>query len=182
VRVNPKLLEAGTHILINVTRRQLHHLQGDKAVQVYPVATGKPSTPTPPGKYQVVNKRVNPGGVLGTRWMGLSIPGGIYGIHGTNNADSIGKAISNGCIRMHNQHVEQLFPHVNIGTPVVITAGQNDSGYNDPKNGRTYVVQPGDTMWVIAGHFGIPLEVLLQANPQVDPDALFPGQIITIMI
>jgi hypothetical protein len=48
--------------------------------------------------------------------MGLSIKG--YGIHGNNNPNSIGKAVSGGCIRMRNQDVEELFGMVSTGTPV----------------------------------------------------------------
>jgi len=43
-----------------------------------------------------------------------------YRIHGTNNPSSIGRAVSNGCIRMLNEHVEQLYARVPIGTKVVI--------------------------------------------------------------
>ena len=45
--------------------------------------------------------------VFGTRWMGLSKP--HYGIHGTNNPSSIGKAVSLGCIRMYNRDIEIIF-------------------------------------------------------------------------
>jgi len=114
--------ETGTRLVINVYQRKLQHFTGDRLVQTYPVAVGKPSTPTPTGHYQIRNKQINPGGVLGTRWMGLTIPNGNYGIHGTNNPGSIGQAVSNGCIRMHNHHVEELFPRVNIGTPVNIVS------------------------------------------------------------
>lgn len=116
--------QAGTRLVINVLMRQLHHFSGDRLIKTYPVAVGKPSTPTPTGHYQIRNKQLNPGGALGTRWMGLTIPGGNYGIHGTNNPNSIGQAVSNGCIRMHNHHVEELFPRVNIGTPVDIISTQ----------------------------------------------------------
>jgi len=182
VRARHFPVEAGTHLLVNTVYRQLHHYQGERIIQTYPVAVGKPATPTPTGKYQIISKLMNPGGVLGTRWLGLNIPGGNYGIHGTNNPDSIGKAVSNGCIRMYNHHIENLFPHVQIGTPVVIVAGQDDGGRQAPRNERTYTVQPGDTLWAIAGRYGIPLESLIQANPWIDPEEIFPGQIITIPI
>ena len=54
------------------------------------------------------------------RWLGLSIPSGNYGIHGTNNPSSIGKAVSNGCIRMYNRDVTELSKTVPLGTPVKI--------------------------------------------------------------
>jgi spore coat assembly protein SafA len=44
-----------------------------------------------------------------------------------------------------------------------------------------YVVQPGDTMWLIAGRFGVSLDALIRANPQVrNPELIFPGEIVHI--
>jgi hypothetical protein len=56
---------------------------------------------------------------LGTRKLDL---GGGYLIHGTHvyNADSIGRAVSHGCIRMKNDEVERLYDLVAVGTPVYI--------------------------------------------------------------
>jgi len=65
-------------------------------------------SPIPPG----------PGNPLGTRWMGLSVPG--VGIHGTPDDSSIGYSASHGCIRMHIPDAEWVFQHVKLGTPVVI--------------------------------------------------------------
>lgn len=50
----------------------------------------------------------------------LTLSGGEYAIHGTNNARSIGGFVSYGCIRMHNADVLDLFARVRIGTPVVV--------------------------------------------------------------
>ncbi|MDD3704584.1 MAG: L,D-transpeptidase [Clostridiaceae bacterium] len=86
--------------------------------KAYPIATGKLTTPTPTGIFTIVNKQVNPGGPFGTRWMGLSKP--HYGIHGTNNPPSIGTSASNGCVRMFNRDVEDLFSYVGVGTAVRI--------------------------------------------------------------
>lgn len=44
----------------------------------------------------------------------------LYRIHGTTEPSSIGKAVSNGCIRMLNEHVEDLFERVPVGTKVVV--------------------------------------------------------------
>ncbi|KQB76707.1 hypothetical protein AK964_21985, partial [Clostridium butyricum] len=83
-------------------------------------AVGKPSTPTPKGTFKIINRAVNPGGPFGARWLGLNIPYGDYGIHGTNNPSSIGKSVSNGCIRMFNNQVIELSNLVPIGTTVTI--------------------------------------------------------------
>ncbi len=63
--------------------------------------------------------------ILGTRWMAIKATGVTkeikgYGIHGTWDTNSIGKAESAGCIRLRNEDVEELFELVPVGTPVSI--------------------------------------------------------------
>lgn len=173
----------GTHIEISTGSRRLLFFQGTESPWTFPVAVGKPSTPTPPGDYTVVSKIVNPGGILGTRWMGLSIPNGTYGIHGTTIPSSIGTYASNGCIRMYNQDVEKIFPMVAVGTPVVISSSPLDLQVQERppgEGGKTYTVQAGDTLWKISLRFGVSLDVLIQTNHLVNPDILQAGQIIRI--
>ena len=107
-------------IVIHIKPRKLKLFQNRQLVKTYPVAVGKPLTPTPKGEFIIINKSPNPGGPFGTRWMGISKP--HIGIHGTNNPASIGKAASHGCIRMHNKDVEALYDMVEIGTPVHIVS------------------------------------------------------------
>ncbi|MFZ5634631.1 MAG: L,D-transpeptidase family protein [Bacillota bacterium] len=171
--------EAGTQLEIIRAARRLNYYNGDKIIKTYPVAVGKPSTPTPLGSYKVVNKIIKPGDILGTRWMGLDIPNGPYGIHGTNNPSSIGKFISNGCIRMYNGDVEELFPKINIGTPVIITDGKGNAPPVS-QEGKQYVVKPGDTLWKISQIYGVPLDDIIRANNLADPDILIPGQVLII--
>lgn len=92
------------------------------AYKTYPVAVGRPSqfTLSPVGEWRIVYKGVDWGGGFGTRWLGLNVPWGIYGIHGTNNPSSIGTRASAGCIRMQNRDVEELYEWVAVGTPVRI--------------------------------------------------------------
>lgn len=98
----------------------------------FPVAIGKRETPTPVGNWKVVNKGQWSGG-FGTRWIGLSVPFGTYGIHGTNKPWSIGRLESKGCIRMFNRDVEQLYRWVKVGTPVHVIG--------DPFMGRRRLVK-----------------------------------------
>lgn len=107
-------------ITINVNKRTLTLYKNGQVYKVYPVAVGKASTPTPKGTFKIKNKAVNPDGPFGIRWLGLTAPGGSYGIHGTNNPSSIGKNVSNGCIRMFNKDVLELFNLVPIGSAVNI--------------------------------------------------------------
>lgn len=112
-------LAARPSILINLNRRRLTFTL-DGSSTTYPVAIGKPSTPSPIGNWVIVQKTVNPGGPFGARWMRLSVPWGGYGIHGTNNPNSIGRAVSHGCIRMYNKDVIKIYDLTPIGTPVNI--------------------------------------------------------------
>lgn len=105
-------------ITINTATLIMTLFKDDKLLKTYPIAVGKPSTPTPKGTFKIVNKALNPGGPFGARWLGLNKPG--YGIHGTNNPASIGKRVSNGCIRTYNKNIIELYNLVPIGTTVNI--------------------------------------------------------------
>lgn len=107
------------HLVINKTDRKIYLYDNGKLIREYSVAVGKAETPTPVGEWKVISKGMWGGG-FGTRWMGLNVPWGKYGIHGTNKPSSIGTYASHGCIRMLNKDVEALYPLVPIGTPVII--------------------------------------------------------------
>jgi hypothetical protein len=94
-------------------------VQGQK-FKAYPIAVGNPSTPTPVGDYQINYKGKNWGPSFGPRWLGLNVPWGSYGIHGTNKPYSIGQHQSHGCIRMRNKDVVELFDMIPLGTKVTI--------------------------------------------------------------
>lgn len=128
-RPSPDL--ASPSIVINLPSRTLEFFANGTLVKVYPIAIGKPSTPSPLGDhFYIFEKEVNPwwfpprtGEVvpsgphnpLGYRWMGFAP---LYGIHGTNAPWAIGLAVSNGCIRMYEEDVEELYEVVPYGTPV----------------------------------------------------------------
>src|SRR5690606_20692559 len=107
-------------IVIDTFTETLTLFRDGEVFKQYPVAVGKPATPTPPGEWRVTNKSTNWGGGFGTRWNGLNVPWGIYGIHGTNQPHAIGRHVSGGCIRMFNRDVEELYDIIPIGTPVTI--------------------------------------------------------------
>jgi len=107
-------------IVIDTYKRQLILYSDGKPYKTYPVAVGKPSTKSPVGEWAIISKSKDWGGGFGTRWLGLNVPWGIYGIHGTNKPWSIGSATSHGCIRMFNRHVEELYEWVPLKTRVKI--------------------------------------------------------------
>ncbi len=124
---------ASPAIVINLPSCMLELYSGNTFIKEYPIAIGKPSTPTPIGQFAVIHKEINPIWVplglgysvasgpdnpLGYRWIEFLE---LYGIHGTNAPWSIGQAVSNGCIRMQEENVEELFEIVQYGTPIKIT-------------------------------------------------------------
>jgi lipoprotein-anchoring transpeptidase ErfK/SrfK len=52
----------------------------------------------------------------------------LYRIHGTNQPEYIGQAISSGCIRMTNEDAIDLYNHVKVGTIVVVLAPTQGAG------------------------------------------------------
>lgn len=128
---------AGSSIVVNLPSRTIELFADNKLIREFPVAIGKPATPTPLGDYSIILKEVNPtwyipeqpgnfipsgpNNPLGYRWIGIWKD---YGIHGTNVPASISNAVSNGCIRMYEEDVEELFELVGYGTPVKITYEQ----------------------------------------------------------
>lgn len=107
-------------ITIDLWYRKLFLHKNGQLIKEYPVGVGKETTPTPIGDWKVVEKSRNWGGGFGSCWLGLNVPWGKYGIHGTNKPYSIGIRASHGCVRMMNHDVEQLYPLIPIGTKVRI--------------------------------------------------------------
>ena len=84
-------------ILINLDKRRLTFTI-DSSGTSYPVAVGKPSTPSPIGNWEIVKKSVDTGGPFCARWRRLTVPWGIYGIMapiiGTTAGRSLAAAVS----------------------------------------------------------------------------------------
>ena len=59
-----------------------------------------------------------PGNPMGAR--ALYLGSTVFRIHGTNQPETIGTSASNGCFRMVNEHVQDLYTRVKLGTPVIV--------------------------------------------------------------
>lgn len=105
-------------IEVSIRNRNLTLKRNGNVIKRYPIAVGRMLFGTPSGDYVIVNREPNPGGPFGALWLSLSKY--HYGIHGTNDPSSIGKAVSKGCIRMFNKDVLDLAAMVPNGTPVAI--------------------------------------------------------------
>jgi lipoprotein-anchoring transpeptidase ErfK/SrfK len=140
---DPKMSREGTQgssvrkIIVSLADCRLALFDNDRVIRIYRTAVGAPKSPSPIGAFQIINrisdptyyipgKVVPPGPAnpLGTRWLGLNIPG--YGIHGTNQPQSIGRAASHGCIRLRNEDMEDLFQLVQPGDEVEIRPASDE--------------------------------------------------------
>ena len=119
-------------IVVDVSQRTLRLYRGGKLLVRSTVAVGSDATPTPRGRYYVNQRLVpsDPTGPFGPGAIGISAfspvltgwaQGGPVAIHGTNEPWSIGRAVSNGCIRVPNAVLKKLWPLTPAGTPVVIS-------------------------------------------------------------
>ena len=124
-------------IVVSLEDKKLALVEDGQVKKIYTVAIGKPSTPSPTGTFTIARRVKNPiyshngktvlpgpGNPVGTRWMGLNIKG--YGIHGTNEPKSIGKAASHGCIRMAKKDLEEMYAMVSVGDTVELVGQRND--------------------------------------------------------
>ena len=147
--------EAPGTIVIDTDARFLYLVQANQKALRYGVTVGEEAqgwsgvakignmtewptwTPTA-GEHQRLGPLPNfvaggPQNPMGARAMYLFANGKdtLFRIHGTNQPEYIGQAISSGCIRLTNEDVIDLYSRVKLGSPVVVLApGQGDSPYN----------------------------------------------------
>ncbi|MGR3319076.1 MAG: L,D-transpeptidase family protein [Candidatus Anammoxibacter sp.] len=130
-----KIIKGPFSLLIDKNDFELTVMLNDHYIKQYKIGTGKDGK-TPVGAFEIAEKIKNPvwysgdgvyafghpGNILGTRWIGFKDKPGLYGygIHGTKIPESIGKAESNGCIRLLNENVEEVFAFVTNDTKVTI--------------------------------------------------------------
>jgi len=147
--------------------------RGEKPIVItFPVSVGKMDWRTPLGQTQIVNKQTlpswypppsviqehaergdplpkvvppGPDNPLGDYAMRLAIHPGAYLIHGTNNPQAVGMAVTHGCIRLYPEDIEALFKMVPVGTKVWL------------------VNEPVKVAYVDG-------ELLLEAHPQIDAE------------
>lgn len=137
-------------IVINLPEYRLYYFpkpkRGERAeVLTFPISIGKMDWNSPLGTHRIVSKHKNPtwyptenirrdhaargshlpravppgpDNPLGAYALRLNLT--TYLIHGTNNPDGVGMRVTSGCLRLFPEHIEQLFPMVNVGTPVRI--------------------------------------------------------------
>ena len=132
--------EAPGSIVVSTQERRLYLILGDGRAMRYGVGVGRPGFEWS-GAKTITNKREwpdwtpppemlrrrpdlprhmagGPENPLGARAMYLGST--LYRIHGSNEPDTIGQAVSSGCIRMTNDDVTDLYTRVKVGTTVTV--------------------------------------------------------------
>jgi hypothetical protein len=123
-------------VLVDLSSHWALYMAGSEVVAAWPVGVGKDGSTTQAGEYVVGEKLKNPmwfpqgrapvpfgdpENPLGTRWIKWLTSDGRetgLGFHGTNEPQSIGKNASQGCIRMRQADVEELYEIVPVGAVV----------------------------------------------------------------
>jgi lipoprotein-anchoring transpeptidase ErfK/SrfK len=158
-RIAPKFTQStmGRTIVVRVDQNKLYLYEGFDVIRTWDVATAKPGYTTPAGVWTIWDMRENPtwynpaldswgaglpaivpggpGNPMGTRAIYIDAPG-LIRIHGTPDPESVGRYASHGCIRMHNEDVEQLFDMIDVGQHVIIAGHRPD--------GASYWDTPGN--------------------------------------
>ncbi len=128
---------AAVRLEISRSQRQVTLYRGPIQIKSYSVAIGRPGWETPTGKFHVLQMQKNPtwkhpltgeifgagdeGNELGQYWIGfLTTSKGAIGFHDTPHPETVGKAVSHGCVRMFEDDIADLFRQVRVGTLVTV--------------------------------------------------------------
>lgn len=133
--LGPNPIPGEPFVIVNKQSNEVVFIQENRIQTIISAATGKTADLTPEGLFTVTVKAKNPyyrkkdihGGdpsnPLGTRWIGFDAKGTdgrTFGIHGTNDPQSIGKYVSQGCIRLQNEAIESIYELIPLGTKILV--------------------------------------------------------------
>lgn len=119
-------------VVIHLHSHRMIIRRAHRLMKIFKIAVGKPSTPTPTGRFFITEllKQPDPGGAYGPYAFGTSAfsdvllhfgtGNGQIGLHGSNEPWLIGQSVSHGCVRLYNQDVTWLSKRIPLGTPVRI--------------------------------------------------------------
>jgi lipoprotein-anchoring transpeptidase ErfK/SrfK len=127
-----------TRLEVNLSKRQVTAYQGEAKIKTYKIAVGRAGWETPTGSYRVAQRVKSPawknpftgdvikGGSrdnpLGQYWIGFWTNGKDWsGFHGTPHRETVGQAVSHGCLRMYNEDIKELFAKVSPDTVVRVS-------------------------------------------------------------
>jgi lipoprotein-anchoring transpeptidase ErfK/SrfK len=119
---------------VSLSARKLTVLDNGQVKQRYSVAIGAPDAPTPTGRFAVTDRLLtgDPAGPYGCCILALSAKaphviqdwsgGNRIAIHSTPETETIGEAVSHGCVRLTLAEGQWLINHIPLGTPAIISS------------------------------------------------------------
>jgi lipoprotein-anchoring transpeptidase ErfK/SrfK len=133
--------KAGTHtastrwaLVVDLGLRRVRVYFRGRAVRTFSAVVGKPTTPTPVGRFFVEESlRITPGYAGGPYALALSARSDVYqefdggpgqiALHGVYGIGGVpGTAVSHGCVRLESADMDWLGTHIRPGVPVIVTA------------------------------------------------------------
>jgi lipoprotein-anchoring transpeptidase ErfK/SrfK len=130
-----RTLFTGWRLAVDLTAKRVTVYRGGRAVRAFRAVVGKPSTPTPTGRFFVEETlQMAPGEAGGPFALALSARSntlqefeggqGQIALHGRENlAGALGTAASHGCVRLATASIDWLAARIGPGTPVTIYGG-----------------------------------------------------------
>jgi lipoprotein-anchoring transpeptidase ErfK/SrfK len=128
--------EEEPYFVVDLSDRTVALYIDNRIQATYPVAVGQEGWETPVGHFHITDMQKNPAwqhpitgetvfpgpdNPLGDRWIEFWSDGTYrIGFHGTNQASSIGQAVSHGCVRMQNADIQKMYAEIHLGTSVVV--------------------------------------------------------------
>jgi lipoprotein-anchoring transpeptidase ErfK/SrfK len=121
-------------LMVSLSARKLTVLDNGQVKQRYSVAIGAPDAPTPTGRFAVTDRLLtgDPAGPYGCCILALSARaphaiqdwsgGNRIAIHSTPETETIGEAVSHGCVRLTLAEGQWLINHIPLGTPAIISS------------------------------------------------------------
>ncbi|MFW6079676.1 MAG: L,D-transpeptidase [Gemmatimonadota bacterium] len=157
---------ATLRLVVNIESRRLHVYVDGRRTRSYPVAVGKPTHPTPTGRYRITHAVWNPwwhppdrGWAAGASPAppGPGNPMGrvkmyfrpLYFIHGTPDVASLGRAASHGCIRMSNADAIELARLVHRHGDAAISSSDLEWLIDHPRETRTVRLRNPVTLEIV---------------------------------
>jgi lipoprotein-anchoring transpeptidase ErfK/SrfK len=134
VRNAVSLARVDWELRVSLSGRRLTVLEAGRPLERYTVAIGRPSAPTPTGRFAVTDRLApaDPSGPYGCCILALSAvaPHAIQGwnggsriaIHSTSETATIGQPVSHGCLRLTIAEGRWLLAHIPLGTPTLISS------------------------------------------------------------
>ncbi|WEK55432.1 MAG: L,D-transpeptidase [Candidatus Cohnella colombiensis] len=115
-----EMMEQPLEVIVDKGNHRLAVVSGTIILRNYEVGLG--GNRTPKGEFVITEKVREPNGSTTSEYgsRGMTLSNGRYGIHGTNQPNSLGKDESLGCVRMSQEDLEELFDLVSLGTKVTI--------------------------------------------------------------